>query len=81
MSTVKTSTIEDGIVLLTLDRPSNLNAMNNELVTDLHEPLAAVQRDCSCRVVIITGEGRGFCSGLDLKGFGLEKRDPSFRYG
>ena len=67
MTTVRSETIDDGITLLTLDRPERLNAMSRELVSDLHDELAAVADDRDCRVVILTGAGRGFCSGLDLK--------------
>jgi enoyl-CoA hydratase len=67
MTTVRSEAIDDGITLLTLDRPERLNAMSRELVSDLHDALAAVAEDRECRVVILTGAGRGFCSGLDLK--------------
>jgi enoyl-CoA hydratase len=70
MPTVRRETIEDGIDLVTLDRPSSLNSMNNELIGDLHDTLDAISHDRDCRVVILTGEGRGFCAGLDLRGFG-----------
>lgn len=56
-----------GIALLTLDRPDRLNAMNHALVADLHEALDELHRDRSCRVVVVTGAGRGFCAGLDLQ--------------
>jgi enoyl-CoA hydratase len=67
MTTVRRETIDPGITLLTLDRPERLNAMSRELVADLHDALAAVADDRECRVVILTGAGRGFCAGLDLK--------------
>lgn len=70
MPTVRVDEVEDGIQRITLDRPDRLNAMSHELVADLHESLAAVGADRSCRVVILTGAGRGFCAGLDLKGTG-----------
>lgn len=70
MTTVRREVVEDGITLLTLDRPERLNAMSHELVADVHNALDAVAADRDCRVVIITGEGRGFCAGLDLKGTG-----------
>ena len=70
MTTVRRETIEDGIDLLTLDRPSSLNSMNNELIGELHDHLDAIKNDRDCRVVILTGAGRGFCAGLDLRGFG-----------
>ena len=58
---------EPGIALVTLNRPERLNAMSTELVADLHDVLGAIADDRSVRVVVLTGEGRGFCSGLDLK--------------
>jgi enoyl-CoA hydratase len=56
-----------GVALLTLDRPDRLNAMSYELVADLHATLDEVAADESVRVVVLTGAGRGFCAGLDLK--------------
>jgi enoyl-CoA hydratase len=70
MTTVQRSTPKPGVTLLTLDRPERLNAMSHELVADLHRALDEVAADGSCRVVILTGSGRGFCAGLDLKGAG-----------
>lgn len=67
MSTVLLETIRPGIALLTLNRPDRLNAMSIELVGDLHARLDEIAADPDCRVVILTGAGRGFCSGLDLK--------------
>ena len=56
-----------GVALLTMSRPERLNAMSHELVADLHVALDEVHADRSCRVVVLTGAGRGFCAGLDLK--------------
>src|SRR5256714_9924793 len=61
---------QPGVTQLTLNRPEKLNAMNVELITELHDALAAVAADDSCRAVLLTGAGRGFCSGLDLGGYG-----------
>jgi enoyl-CoA hydratase len=61
---------QPGVTLLTLNRPEKLNAMDVDLVADLHAALDEVRHDRSCRVVVITGAGRGFCSGLDLGGYG-----------
>jgi enoyl-CoA hydratase len=58
--------LEPGIALLTLRRPERLNALTWDLIDDLHATLAAVAGDDRVRVVILTGAGRGFCSGLDL---------------
>ncbi|WP_319445898.1 MULTISPECIES: enoyl-CoA hydratase/isomerase family protein [unclassified Mycobacterium] len=54
------------VTLVTLNRPEKLNALNHELVEDLHHTLDDLDRDDECRVVVLTGAGRGFCSGLDL---------------
>lgn len=54
------------IAVITLNRPEKLNALNHELVETLHATLADIAADDECRVVVLTGAGRGFCSGLDL---------------
>ena len=56
-----------GITLVTLNRPDRLNAMSDELLTSLHEAFDGLRVDDSSRVVVLTGAGRGFCSGLDLR--------------
>lgn len=81
MTTVRRETIDPGVTLLTLDRPERLNAMSRELVSDLHDAMAAVGEDRGCRVVIITGAGRGFCAGLDLKETGDIAADVGDRDG
>jgi enoyl-CoA hydratase len=55
---------------LTLNRPEQLNAMTSELCEALHVELRATAAERSCRAVILTGAGRGFCAGLDLHGYG-----------
>lgn len=59
------------IAVVALDRPDRLNAMSIELMTDLYDALSGLAVDNSCRVVILTGRGRAFCSGLDLKDYGV----------
>lgn len=54
------------IKVLRLNRPERLNALTNELVEAIRDNILACGRDEHCRVVIITGQGRGFCAGLDL---------------
>ena len=54
------------IAVLTLNRPDKLNALNYELVEELHAALDGIGANNACRVVVLTGAGRGFCSGLDL---------------
>ena len=57
--------------LLRLNRPERLNAMSIELVIALDEALEEVEADNDAWAVVLTGAGRGFCSGLDLKDFGM----------
>src|SRR5688572_10809229 len=55
-----------GVALLTLSRPERLNALSWSLIDALHDALAELDRRDDVRVVVMTGAGRGFCSGLDL---------------
>jgi enoyl-CoA hydratase len=57
--------------VVTLNRPERLNAMSIDLVIELDAALNAVAEDNEVSVVILTGAGRGFCSGLDLKDYGI----------
>ncbi|MGY9074573.1 MAG: enoyl-CoA hydratase/isomerase family protein [Acidimicrobiales bacterium] len=61
----------DGVTRITLNRPERMNTLTYELVSDLHLALDVVDADHSCRAVIMTGSGRGYCAGLDLNGFGV----------
>ncbi|WP_019633195.1 enoyl-CoA hydratase/isomerase family protein [Actinomadura atramentaria] len=58
----------DGAAILTLSRPDRLNAVTAELTEELIDALGALARDTATRVVVLTGAGRGFCSGMDLGG-------------
>jgi 2-(1,2-epoxy-1,2-dihydrophenyl)acetyl-CoA isomerase len=51
---------------LVLNRPEKLNAVNEAMLTDLVSALEAAEADKSCRAVLLTGTGRGFCSGQEL---------------
>jgi enoyl-CoA hydratase len=62
--------LDGAVAMLTLTRPSRLNAMSAGLIDGLHGCLDALARNREARVVILTGEGRGFCAGLDLQEFG-----------
>lgn len=59
---------EEGIAVLTLNRPESLNPISWSMVEELHDCFSAFESDLETRVVILTGAGRGFCSGTDLKG-------------
>lgn len=70
MPLVETSQPEEGVTVLTLNRPDKLNALTYDLVNEVHQALDTVHADQGCRAIILTGAGRGFCAGLDLTGFG-----------
>jgi enoyl-CoA hydratase/carnithine racemase len=59
-----------GVALLRLNRPERLNALNHELVGALEEACSYLGEDAATRAVVLTGAGRGFCSGLDVRDFG-----------
>src|SRR2546421_13119461 len=67
---LKTDRPAPSVRVLTLNRPDALNAMTAELCEALHEELRSIATDRSCRVVVLTGAGRGFCAGVDLRGYG-----------
>ncbi|MGG7567473.1 enoyl-CoA hydratase/isomerase family protein [Rhodovulum sp. DZ06] len=58
--------VEDGVAVIALNRPDNLNAMNSALLRDLAAASAAAEADDAVRVIVLAGEGKGFCSGADL---------------
>ena len=57
---------EDGIAILTLNRPENLNALNISIRVDMLNAFDEIELDDSVRVMILTGAGRAFCAGMDL---------------
>ena len=67
----------DGVAVITLNRPERLNALSFALVDQLHDALDQVHRDNDCRAVVLTGAGKGFCSGLDLTSIDTETIGPS----
>jgi enoyl-CoA hydratase len=73
MGTSLVELIDEGnhIRTVRLSRPDRLNALSIDLAVELDAVLAAVADDNDARVVILTGAGRAFCSGLDLKDYGI----------
>lgn len=71
MALVSIESIRPHVRLVTLDNPSRLNSMSFALVADLYAALEDVGADNECRVVVLTGAGRSFCSGLELEHAGL----------
>ena len=66
--------VENGVATITLDRPEVYNALNDEITFELQDAFRQVARDEQVRVVILTGEGKAFCSGQDLKAGSGQKR-------
>jgi enoyl-CoA hydratase/carnithine racemase len=58
---------QGGVTILTLNRPERMNAISGPMLSGLSEQLLEANRDPEVRVVVITGAGRAFCAGLDLK--------------
>lgn len=69
----------DAIVTLTMHRPDRLNAVTEELYRALVDALAAAGADPAVRAVVLTGAGRAFCVGADLKGHGESERSAAER--
>ena len=65
----------DGIATLTFNRPSQLNAMNREMMESIIATLDAVNQDAESRVLVITGEGRAFMAGADIKEYACQTRE------
>ncbi|REJ82164.1 MAG: enoyl-CoA hydratase [Acidobacteria bacterium] len=68
--TIRTERDEDGVLLVTLDRPEKLNAFTGRMMEELIEVLREANLDDETRVLIVTGAGRGFCAGADLSSGG-----------
>jgi enoyl-CoA hydratase len=69
-----------GVLVLQLNRPTALNAINEQMRDELMQTFAMISADASVNVVVLTGAGRGFCSGIDVRNFGgtpLEASDPA----
>jgi enoyl-CoA hydratase len=66
-----------GVAVLQLNRPARLNAINDVMVGELTQTLAALASDSSVNAVVLTGAGRGFCSGIDMRDFGPRMPEAS----
>jgi enoyl-CoA hydratase/carnithine racemase len=65
--------VENGVAVITLNRPNSLNAVNAPLSTAIGQGLEAAAADSDVRVVVVTGTGRAFCAGADLKELAQKK--------
>jgi 2-(1,2-epoxy-1,2-dihydrophenyl)acetyl-CoA isomerase len=71
--------VEDGIATLTLNRPERLNALGDTLRDDLHDAVTRAAEDPDVRVMILTGAGKGFCAGGDVKAMNENKERGASR--
>jgi 2-(1,2-epoxy-1,2-dihydrophenyl)acetyl-CoA isomerase len=62
-----TESVSDGIATLTLNRPERLNALSQDMLRDLHVALTRLGADDAVGAIVITGAGRAFCAGGDVK--------------
>lgn len=79
-SAIKFDVRDDGIATMTLNRPEQLNCFNQEMFREWREVVEKVAYDRNIRALVITGAGRAFSSGVDLKILGSEKTPPEFRF-
>ena len=59
--------VEKGVGVLTMNRPDNLNAMNQKMINEMMDVQTRVETDTSVNALVLTGSGRSFCAGYDLK--------------
>jgi enoyl-CoA hydratase/carnithine racemase len=73
------STISNGVATLTLNRPERFNPLSYQMISGIQAELDAIATDLSVRVVILAGEGKGFCAGHDLKEMRAHATDKSWQ--
>ncbi|MEW6454461.1 MAG: enoyl-CoA hydratase/isomerase family protein [Pseudomonadota bacterium] len=71
-TTIRTEKSEDGILTIVLNRPSKLNAFDEQMIREMRSVIWKANFDDQIRVIVITGEGRAFCSGRDVNGLDYE---------
>jgi enoyl-CoA hydratase/carnithine racemase len=79
MTTLVELAIEDGIAIVTLNRPEVRNAINDALRNELVEALERVAGDEAVRAMVLTGKGKSFCSGGDISGMKERLKAPAGR--
>jgi enoyl-CoA hydratase/carnithine racemase len=58
--------VDEGVATITLNKPERLNAFDNDMLTEWADALQQADKDREVRAIIITGAGRGFCSGMNV---------------
>lgn len=66
----------EGLLIVVLNRPGSLNAFTREMLGELRDVFLDAGSRSSCRAVLLTGQGRAFCAGADLKGFASDLASP-----
>jgi len=74
-----TTSINSGVATLTLNRPEVFNSFNGEMALLLQSQLDVCEADPSIRAILITGEGKAFCAGQDLKEVTTPELHPGFK--
>src|SRR5690554_5303720 len=74
-----TKEIKDNIAYLTLNRPEVFNSFNREMALLLQSELDACEKDSGVRAIVITGSGKAFCAGQDLKEVTSPELNPGFK--
>jgi enoyl-CoA hydratase len=80
MQTISVETPVDRVAVVRLDRPKQLNAVNEVMVAELRDTCVTLGAQPDVHAVVLTGAGRGFCSGIDMRDFGpgmLEASAPA----
>jgi len=77
---IKFEVRDDGIATMTLNRPKQLNCFNHEMWREWRDVVERAAYDDKIKVLVVTGAGRAFSSGVDLKLLGSEKPSPAFRF-
>ena len=72
---------DDGVLLLTLNRPEQLNAFTVEMANELVDAFTRASEDDAVRAIVVTGAGKAFCAGMDLKAASAKPPGDSFKDG
>ncbi|HWI29382.1 MAG TPA: enoyl-CoA hydratase [Stellaceae bacterium] len=81
MERVLLETLEEGVLTLTMNRPDRLNALNRDMLEALSAAITRAAGDRTVGVIVLTGAGRGFCAGGDVKAMAernVQEERPSF---
>jgi enoyl-CoA hydratase/carnithine racemase len=79
-STVTLTVTDDGVAVMALNRPDKLNSFSREMFNEWRDVIERVAYDDDIKVLVITGNGRAFSSGVDLEVLGSDLAPPKFRF-